>query len=498
MTRQIIPSLSLRHKILFILSCYIFGILAMSVVSQEDLATAKEKLEIVELAYSLNTIILEVRRYEKNFFLYGTAEALEENKNQLVLALSTVDSISQQVSRFKIHPMLVRLKSLINSYHSDIIDLSEKYKLTANASPPSPYNLFNTDNTPASRALMADHLRQQGQEMTELSKELVSFEHLQIRSILNELVEQLVAWSLVAITVGIFMPLIMSFKIFKPLRIIKEATEDIALGRFSMIEELNTRDEMQQVMEAFNTMVGELERRQDQLVQSQKLSSIGTLTAGIAHQLNNPLNNISTSCQIAMDDFDSGDPEIIRRMLNNIEQETYRARDVVQGLLEFSRVKEFALRPTNLLDVVSRSVKLVKSQIPAPITIAIEIPEDLILPMDAQRIQEVLLNMIINAAQAIHGEGKIVISASADESARDVTIQISDTGEGIPDDIKDRLFDPFYTTKEEGQGTGLGLSIAYGIIEKHNGNITVESTPGKGATFSIHLPIQTHNSDSQR
>ena len=105
---------------------------------------------------------------------------------------------------------------------------------------------------------------------------------------------------------------------------------------------------MQQVMEAFNIMVKELERRQDQLVQSQKLSSIGTLTAGVAHQLNNPLNNISTSCQIALDDFDTGEPEFIKQMLNNIEQETFRARDVVQGLLEFSRVKEFELHPANL------------------------------------------------------------------------------------------------------------------------------------------------------
>jgi signal transduction histidine kinase len=237
-------------------------------------------------------------------------------------------------------------------------------------------------------------------------------------------------------------------------------------------------------------MVGELERRQDQLVQSQKLSSIGTLTAGIAHQLNNPLNNISTSCQIARDEFDGGDAEMIKRMLKNIEQETFRARDVVQGLLEFSRTREFSLRPTNLRETVERSVKLVRSQVPAPITLLVDIPEELVLPMDAQRLQEVLLNMLINAAQAIEGEGRITISAAVDRPAAEAVITVRDTGKGIPDAIRDRLFDPFYTTKEEGQGTGLGLSIAYGIVQKHNGRITVESAPGEGASFHIHLPLQ--------
>ncbi len=423
-----------------------------------------------------------IRRYEKNFLLYGTQEALQENTRQLALALDTIDIISGRVKKFKIHPMLIKLKNHTLEYQKGMELLAQKIKV----------------NSQVAHGGAADGLRYTGQEMTELSKELVSFEHSQIRMILDELVKRLTVWSLVAIAVGIFMPLIMSFGIFKPLRIIKEATEDIALGRFSKIEVVDTRDEMQQVMEAFNIMVGELERRQDQLVQSQKLSSIGTLTAGVAHQLNNPLNNISTSCQIAMDDFDGGDPVFIKQMLSNIEQETYRARDVVQGLLEFSRVKEFELHPADLKKVVNRSVALVKSQIPAAIGISVDIPENLFVPMDIQKIQEVLIIMIINASQAIEGEGRISLSASTDKVKNQAVIKITDTGIGIPDEIKDRLFDPFYTTKEEGQGTGLGLSIAYGIIQKHNGEISVESVTGRGAAFYVHLPLQAEQSDDNR
>ncbi len=467
------PSLSLSSKILIILGCYVFGLLAMFVVSQEDLQIAKEKLEVVELAYTLHSIILEVRRYEKNFLLYGTEEALQENIRQLALALETQETISKMVTKFKAHPMLISLKKFILAYQEDIELLAEE----------------SSENKKFVHGELADQLRYQGQEMTELSKELVSFEHNQIRIILDELVTRLLFWSLVAIGVGIFIPLIMSFRIFRPLRIIKSATEDIAVGRFSKIEVVNTRDEMQQVMEAFNIMVHELELRQAQLVESQKLSSIGTLTAGVAHQLNNPLNNISTSCQIALDDFDTGDQTFIKKMLRNIEQETYRARDVVQGLLEFSRVKEFELHHAELKKVVNRSVRLVKSQVPSAVSIVIDIPENLFLPMDVQRIQEVVIIMIINAAQAITGEGKITISASIDKEKAEAVIEITDTGMGIADDIKERIFDPFYTTKDEGQGTGLGLSIAYGIIQKHNGKIVVESEAGSGTSFFIHLPI---------
>ena len=500
MKKRIWPSLSLSQKILTILACYIFGILAIFVVSQEDLSTAKEKLEVVELAYSLNSIILEVRRYEKNFLLYGTEDALKENTRQLQLALETMETISDRVVRFKAHPILESLKSVTLVYQADMGLLAEQYKLkNQNKESVPPFAVGSHDVGDGSQVLnnaLVDKLRAQGQDMTELSKDLVNLEHTQIRTILDELAKQLVAWSCVAVTVGIFMPLIMFFRIFRPLRIINEATQDIAIGRFSKIEVLNTRDEMQQVMEAFNIMVRELGRRQDQLVQSQKLSSIGTLTAGIAHQLNNPLNNISTSCQIAMDDFDTGEPDFIKQMLKNIEQETYRARDVVQGLLEFSRVKEFARRPANLRDVVNRSVKLVKSQVPSAIEMSVDIPEDLLLPMDVQRMQEVLLNMIINASQAIRGEGNITISAHIHEASSKAVIEITDTGIGVEDEIKDRLFDPFYTTKEEGHGTGLGLSIAYGIIRKHDGEITVESSPGKGATFRIHLPLEQGEAES--
>lgn len=305
--------------------------------------------------------------------------------------------------------------------------------------------------------------------------------------------DQLISWSSLAIFIGIFLSFLILYFVFKPLSVIKKATEAIGQGRFKKIEVINTRDEIQQVMEAFNIMVSELERRQDQLIQAEKLSSLGTLTAGVAHQLNNPLNNISTSCQIAIDEFESGDSHLLTRMLHNIDQETLRARDVVKSLLEFSRTQEFSLRRTALAEVAHKAALLAKSQVPPNISVSIAIPDDLAIPMDAQRMQEVFINLIINAAQAIERQGQITITATADTAMEEVVIEINDTGQGIPEKNQAKIFDPFFTTKEEGQGTGLGLSVVYGIIQQHQGNITVQSTPGQGTSFFIHLPFPGGN-----
>ena len=465
--------LNLRVKIIFILACYIIGVGGIGLVSYDDLRTTEDKIEILELTSSLNNIILEARRYEKNFLLYNEEEAFQENSRYLAQALNTVDQILNKGGKLKISPLLEELREQVFSYRGSMNRLSG----------------LKTHHG-GEYAGTVDSLRDQGKKMTELSEELVRFERNQIHTILAVLKRQLIAWASMAVALGVIFPLLVIFKIFHPLVVIKKATADIAHGRFKTIEVINTKDEMQQVMEAFNTMVRELERRQDQLVQSKKLSSLGTLTAGVAHQLNNPLNNISTSCQIAIAELASADPEFLQRMLRNIDQETLRARDVVKGLLEFSRVQEFALRPWHLADVVKRSVRLVQSQVPADIDMVVRIAEDLVFPMDTQRIQEAFLNLIFNAAQAIKGSGTISITAWEDSPSDEVVIDVHDTGPGIPSEIQGRLFDPVYTTKEEGQGTGLGLSVVYGIIQKHSGNITVESSPGRGTSFVIRLPLK--------
>lgn len=466
--------LSLTFKILFFVVCYVLGIAVMWNMSSNDLRTAEKKFTFMEHAYLLDNIILEVRRYEKNYLLYNTPEAVKEHRQYLTQAEDTIELVYAQLASLKATPLLKELEQMMKNYKENFSELEQN-------------RVVDSDRYQS----LIGVTRDLGKQMTEKSAQLLEFERLQLHSIFHELKTRMNLWSAVAINLGIIMPFLTFFKIFKPLNVIKKATGAIAQGRFKKVEVLNTRDEMQQVMEAFNTMVYELEVSQDQLVQSKKLASIGTLTAGVAHQLNNPLNNISTSCQIALDDLDTGDRDLLLKMLQNIDQETLRARDVVKRLLEFSRSEKFRISDASLVDIVDRAVRLVGSEVPADIKIEVKVAENLMVPMDIRRMQEVFLNLIINAAQAIEQRGTITISSNIDERKDIVNITVQDSGPGIPEEIQGQLFDPFYTTKEEGKGTGLGLSVVYGIIQKHHGEITVASEPGKGAAFTVKLPLSS-------
>jgi len=465
-------SFGLSFKILTVLVFYIVAISMMAFVSHEDLVTTEKKVGILESSYGVHNIVLEARRFEKNFFLFGHKEALQENKRILNDAIELGERIIKRDKNLAVNPRIRELNRQIKTYLHTIDQLQA---------------LQQTDHLAETE--LADTIRTQGKILSEISEQLVFFEKDQIHRMISLLRGQLFSWSSMAICIGILLAVLIVYFIFKPLSVIKKATFDIGKGKFRKIEVINTRDEIQQVMEAFNIMVSELERRQDQLIQAEKLSSLGTLTAGVAHQLNNPLNNISTSCQIALDEFDGGDTVFMKKMLTNIDQETLRARDVVKSLLEFSRAQDFCLREIQLSDVVKKSVLLARSQVPPDITMTIDIPEDLVFHIDVQRMQEVFINLIINAAQAIERHGEIAITAKIDFINMLVVIKVRDTGSGISAENQAKIFDPFFTTKEEGQGTGLGLSVVYGIIQKHEGTITVQSVPGQGTSFIIRLPF---------
>lgn len=456
-------------KVSIFLFFYILAICLMGYISHDDLVTTEKKLEVLEFSYQIQNGILESRRLEKNYFLYGNDDFLHEN---LQIVNTTMDICRKLTAGDKNLLVSAKLKDL----EAHLAAYGERIS-----------RLFSSLNSAERDALVAD-IRQSGKRISDISEQVVFFEKNQIHLMIGQLRQQLISWSSIAILIGIMLAIIMVYLVFKPLSLIKQATEAIARGRFVKVDVLNTRDEIQQVMEAFNIMVSELERRQDQLIQAEKLSSLGTLTAGVAHQLNNPLNNISTSCQIAIDEFTSGDEKIQQQMLHNIEQETLRARDVVKNLLEFARTQEFAPQQAALAEVVHKSILLAKSQIRPDIGMTVDIPADLVLPMDVQRMQEVFINLIINATQAIDRQGQITIRAALDVATGEVVIEIQDNGQGIPEKNLARIFDPFFTTKEVGVGTGLGLSVVYGIVQQHRGSIAVQSKAGQGTSFFIRLP----------
>ncbi len=465
--------LNIRQKVIVGLTVCMLAIGFIAGISYRYLCEIEVKQHFAEIADDLSNLILEIRRYEKNYFLYGSDEDLKENRQYIRQCLEAVGKIAEDMKLLKAAPQLNRIKEELQLY-------GKLMQETAACKQSWEHTCTKQEN----------QLREHGKNLVELSRRLVRFEREKIFKIIKSLKSQLITSLIIFLAAGGFLIPFVSRKIIRPLSIIEKTTLCIAQGNFRPLPVRNDgRDETQRVVEAFNRMIAELEKRQDQLVQSKKLSSIGILASGIAHQLNNPLNNISTSCQIVLEEFDQADPEFSRKMLTNIEQEVYRARDIVRGLLDFSRVRDFALRSASLKDVTQGAVRLISSHIPSDIKVLVEIPDDLIIEMDAQRIQEVFLNLLMNARQAITPPGEIRIAANSDFAADEAVITVEDTGKGISEQDIGRIFDPFFTTKEVGAGTGLGLSIVYGIIQQHKGTITAESKKDEGARFIIRLPI---------
>lgn len=466
--------LNIRQKVILGFAAGILGVCIIGGISYHYLREIELKQKVVEKANDLLQFILEARRYEKNYLHYGSKGDLEENRRYTQLGHEALDKITPEVKSLKGAPHLRLIQQELSAYQNIMEQIAAQGR----------------ENGRADLRDLEEKLRVLGKSLVDLSEQLVRFERQMILNIINSLKTQLFSSLIVFLVFGGFLGLIVSRKIIRPLRIIENTTQRIAQGDFKPLPVLDTRDETQRVVEAFNRMVAELEKRQDQLVQAKKMSSLGVLTAGIAHQLNNPLNNISTSCQIILEELNQGDLEFLRKMLTNIEQEVNRARDIVKGLLEFSRVREFALKLIPLEDVVRRSVRLISSQVPPGIEIVEEVPWDLILELDAQRMQEVFLNLLMNAIQAIkEPPGEIKIAAAVNQASQQAVITVEDTGIGIPPAELDRIFDPFFSTKEVGAGTGLGLSIVYGIIEKHHGAIAAESKEGEGTRFILRLPL---------
>jgi signal transduction histidine kinase len=241
-----------------------------------------------------------------------------------------------------------------------------------------------------------------------------------------------------------------------------------------------------------------LEKVQVQLMQSEKMASLGKLAAGVAHQLNNPLGGVTLYTRLVLEDYEL--PAGARDDLGRVLRDAERCRETVKELLEFTRQTRHLMQPHDINQAISRTLFLLKNQ-PLFQNITIETHLGGSLPpvhSDIQQINHLFMNLILNAAQAMGGCGRLVIRTSRAPGAADrVHIEISDSGPGIAADVLPHIFEPFFTTKPEGEGTGLGLSMVYGIVENHGGQIKAASPPGEGATFVIQLPI-TPNTDGER
>jgi two-component system NtrC family sensor kinase len=331
--------------------------------------------------------------------------------------------------------------------------------------------------------------------------------------------------------------------ITRPVSKLVDAVEDVRQGKWVQPVELDEKTEMGFLVARFNEMASsiqitkrmlenkldELAKAQGQLVQSAKLSSLGQLVAGVAHELNNPIAFIYSNmtqmklhlrmlervnamlknygARLSKDDLSQFQKELdeiewdyVRSDMNEMVQSclegSIRVKDIVLGLRNFSRLDKGEVVEADLNKALEDTVKLLAGQLKNRIEVHWDLAPEARVRCNPNQMNQVFMNLIANAAQAIEGRGDLWIRSYYDDQSRDrhLVIEVRDTGKGIAQAHLDKIFDPFFTTKRVGEGTGLGLAIVYGIVEKHHGQIIVKSVtegPGRGTTFTVKIPIST-------
>jgi two-component system, NtrC family, sensor kinase len=471
---------SLRKKIIIALSLFLTAGGSMWLLNYYKHYVLNQKLQILEKKDDLFNTILEARRYEKNYFLYMEPSNLEESLSYVQQAENKLIRIIENYGSFTIDRNLENKLDNLRQYEkalSALLVLHQQKESSAAGS--------DLAETFAGRQ---EAIRILARKITEDMEKVLNEE----RRYVNQLIRESKIYHVLAL-IGIFAltmftVLFFIFNVNRPLKAIEAGIHKIVEGDYKNIPAISTGDEFESLVASLNTMISELNKRSEQLVQSEKMASLGTLTSGVAHELNNPLNNISTSVQILLEELEDEDLAYKKELLTETEGQIQRARDIVRALLDFSRERSFKLKKVKFSDLVENTIKLIKGEIPTNVRLAVDVPADIEGAMDPRRIEQVLINFILNAIQAMEEGGTLGIKARRLSNDAGFCFEVSDTGKGIPPEDMGKIFDPFFTTKDVGKGCGLGLSVSHGIIEQHRGRIEVKSRIGQGTTFTVLLP----------
>jgi signal transduction histidine kinase len=241
----------------------------------------------------------------------------------------------------------------------------------------------------------------------------------------------------------------------------------------------------------------ELEETQIQLLQAEKMASLGKLAAGVAHQINNPLGGIILFAGLMLEEYDleAAAREDVQRILRDAE----RCKDTVKELLEFARQTRHEMRPLDINKAITRTLFLLENQTLFQNIEIVRQLDETIPPVhgDSQQLNHLFMNIILNAAQAMRGNGTLTVSTRRGVNDKRAHIAIADTGPGIPPEVMPHIFEPFFTTKEEGEGTGIGLSLVYGIVENHGGAIRAVNREPHGTSFFIELPLSAPEDEEE-
>jgi len=329
---------------------------------------------------------------------------------------------------------------------------------------------------------------------------------------------QMMLTFLLVAAAGVLVVLALTFVITRnmihPLEQMAAATRRIAQGDFARgVSAPDSEDEIGLLARSFNKMLAaikamkddaeqwsrtleervhertaELAKVQAQMAQAEKMASLGSMAAGVAHELNNPMSGILSLSLLALEELPKDSPA--HEDLETISRQALRCRTIVRGLLDFSRQSGSAETAVDPTPIVKKTLELLTPQLEAlHVALALDLPSNLpAVRIDPGHLQQILTNLVVNAADAMEGGGSLTVACEKNGGGGAVVIRVQDTGTGIPDTVLPYIFDPFFTTKRVGKGTGLGLSIVHGLVNEVGGQIEVATGPA-GTTFTVHLPV---------
>jgi two-component system NtrC family sensor kinase len=297
------------------------------------------------------------------------------------------------------------------------------------------------------------------------------------------------------LVMSLFMARWVAARLARPVQMLAQGITRYADGETDIRCTQTRSDEIGVAGRAFNYLCetlehtrGERDKAETAVRQSERLAAVGQMAAGIAHEINNPLMNIMSLASLVEKSVgDINNPEV-KQDLQTLREEGQRCARIVQGILKFARASEPSITSINLVAIMKDTLNLLKHRFDAAgLQVETDMPDELYIQGDADQLQQVLVNILLNAVHASPSDSLIQVCLRHD--ATRASIEIRDQGDGIPAEELSRVFNPFYSTKPEGQGTGLGLSVSYGIIQKHRGAITIDSVVGQGTLVRIVLPV---------
>jgi two-component system, NtrC family, sensor kinase len=469
--------MSIRFRIAFGFFICFFLALSITLLSLYVFIRLQTKLHFLEVADNFMLELQQARRFEKNFFLYGTNlnDALEHVK----AASEILQFNSMQLAE------VVGQKNL-----ADILYQIKNYELLLDRLHDSPFPDANSGRE--ERTILETELRKYGAGMISLGLSILQQERQSVHRMLILAKQVPIYFLIILFVVMAFLAHKLSRQILGPLSRLMKYTQRIARGEFTPLELPKFyRDEFYDLSQAMNSMLAEIQHRQEVLMQSHKLRAIGTLTAGIAHELNNPINNITLTAYTLRDNYQTlTDPER-KELIEDLIGQADRSQGIISNLLDYSRDSAVRMEPLDIGRLIRETVQLASKQVKmAGAQLTFNFCPAVRLYGDRQQLTQVFLNILINALDVIPKSGHIQITVTY-ETSDFVAVQIHNDGPGISPEIIPHIFDPFFTTKPPGKGTGLGLAVSQGIINRHGGKILAESEPGKGTTFTVMLPAIT-------